>query len=428
MGGGRKTRFWLALAFGGAWLLHASGCLPSAAEGSDLGSAGKNGGGQPSPGTTASVCRQELAYCETRCGVSADCTNSSNQGGHECLFFPGDAMERTSASPTSMTGATEGERAASVPDAGAHNASDDDAGANGGHTLVSTKTGSCARACSTALCPDPRMVCSSKDAGRCRFGCDETRPYCDPGQACDFDSKLCKNLEGVCESTADCGWFDAQLKDKGTISCEDRRCRLHLNSPDFVELLHSRISSTEPEPLQVLAPLPGARIRPSELSSYSFQFEVPAKVIVVSVLTREIKSLEDGAAAARWIAYVDHSAALDGVTLADGGENYNGDWHRYERDAVPMLPVDTQLYLLVLGYDDEQLVAKSELVPFKVSEPIVQPRTPCNGSNGDFCGDSGLVCADGLCRTPCLSDLDCAGQDRPCSEPGLLGIKARLCF
>jgi hypothetical protein len=101
-----------------------------------------------------------------------------------------------------------------------------------------------------------------------------------------------------------------------------------------------------------------------------------------------------------------------------------------------MLPIDSQLYLLVLGYNEEQLVAKSELIPFKVSEPVIQPRTPCNVGDGVFCGDSGLVCADGLCRTPCLSDFDCADEHRQreagevpsCSEPGILGIKARLCF
>jgi hypothetical protein len=414
MGGDKKA---LGAGLWAAWLL-CVGCADAEA------SSGDDTWSGPAP---TSTCPKEKARCSDLCSRAEDCDHG--KGGHVC-WLPD---PQTMAAPVKrVTDSADVRRPANAQDASSASDStdageDSDAGPDEvRHMPVPQALGSCARACSTALCSDPQAVCSSHD-GFCRPGCDDIRPSCGAGQACDFVSKRCMDLDAHCVSVNDCAVFDRQLTQHGVVSCEDQRCRYRLNSLDSIQPLRSSIPNDDAHTLNVQAPLPGQRIKPVDVASFPFQFDVPAQVIVAAVLTRPIKSLEDGAAAAVWTAYLDQGAALRGVTLAAGGENRDGEWQRYADDATPVLPIDKQLYFFVLGYERGQLVAQSELVPFSVGEARIQPGAACIVP-GAFCPNSGLLCADDYCRTPCLSDDDCAAEGRSCSEPGMSHVAARLCL
>jgi len=131
--------------------------------------------------------------------------------------------------------------------------------------------------------------------------------------------------------------------------------------------------------------------------------------------------LDDASHAAIWTAYLEAKRALEGVTLADGGSMNDGVWS----PTTPEIPSDTQLYVFVVGYNQGDLVAQSDLVPFTVGMAWPKPGDACDGRAGDFCPGTSLLCASGSCRTPCVSDDDCIPTS--CDLPGLHGVAARLC-
>lgn len=248
--------------------------------------------------------------------------------------------------------------------------------------------------------------------------------------------RACFDLEGACKSANDCPVFDDRLVDskrgaraRGVVTCEEERCRYIANPPDLVIAVKTTVANETLRTVNVQAPLAGERIVPERLPTLTFQFDVPAQLLVATILTREIKSLEDGAAAAVWTAYLDHSEALAGVQLAQGGSLVDGVWKAYSGTE---LPLDRQLYFLVIGYDRGQHTATSELVPFSVGAARPNAGDACFRANGEFCSaDSALICAENVCRTPCVSDADCAaeGAGRSCNQPRFYsGVAARLCM
>lgn len=293
-----------------------------------------------------------------------------------------------------------------------------------------TATGFCERKCSRELCSKPDVMVCSSEQGYCILGCDKEWDHCSCAQVdfacaedqplfCDYPKRRCVALDTDCTTDFDCPSFDERLKHRGSLHCEAGRCRYTANDPDLQASRHVGIAQSA-ETLSVQRPASGERIHPDDLSGFTFQFEVPAQVVVASILTREIKNLDDGAKAAIWAAYLEAGQALDGVTVEEGGAMHEGVWS----PSAPDWPMDAQLYLYVLAYDQGQLVAQSELVPFTIGLPRPTPGSTCD-HEGDFCGETALLCAAGSCRVPCASDDDC--EVGSCDRPGRYGVLPRLC-
>ena len=382
------------------------------------------GAGSPAAGVCGSQCKP--------CLVRSDCDQGRSPGGYEC-FLPDMPNNRQVVQPAARadSDARLPSTHLSADDAGA----EDDAGIvqERLHRSAPKQTGVCSNVCDTDLCTDPGMVCSSP-TGFCHPGCDAKRPTCQANEFCDFslNKQRCFDLRGQCDSADDCPIFDARLLGgltvaRGVVSCEDHLCRYTPNPPDLNVPVHTALAlDTLPE-LRVDSPQPGHRILPSELPSFQFQFSAPVQAIVATILTREPKSLEDGASAAVWTAYLDGKQALNGVTLEQGGTMKNGAWQSYLGPLT--LPYETQLYFLVVGYSRGERVAQSKLVPFSIGARRPKAGDLCSGKDGEFCAkDSALLCMSYVCRTPCLSDADCASVGQgACFEPNWLNVKARVC-
>jgi hypothetical protein len=392
------------------------------------------GGPAATAGTTANqTCGSQCKQC----AFSSDCDQGRSRGGYACIF---PEMMNARQDVQSSTRSDGESRVGALPRS---SLSAEDAGADldGGPVVdpehrsspIHPSTGVCSTMCDSTLCTDPGMVCSSP-TGFCREGCDRARPNCQSGQACDFSPKKkhCFDLKGECQSAGDCPVFDARLVDalpvvRGVVTCEEQRCRYTPNSPDLTVPVQTSLALDALPELRVDSPQPGDRITPSELPSYKFQFLAPAQAIVASILIREPRSLEDGASAALWTAYLDGKQALDGVTLAQGGTMVNGEWRSYLGAALTV-PHEVQLYFLVIGYARGERVAQSKLVPFTVGGRRPRPGDVCLAKDGEFCAkDSALLCMENVCRTPCLSDADCAPEGQWCYEPNWLSIPARVC-
>jgi hypothetical protein len=300
----------------------------------------------------------------------------------------------------------------------------------------------CSLTCSTELCAKPggvaSMVCASPQ-GSCRRGCDETLRSCSCEQVegpctegtplyCDVPKRRCVPLNPSCSGDSDCPIYDARLVAKGPdglvrgeLRCNQGRCRYAAGDPKSKLPLRAPLLDARAAPLQVHSPSAGQRIVDSQLNSFSFQFDVPAQVTVVSIVTREIKSLDDASQAAIWAAYVDAEHALAGVKLSDGGAMHAGVWS----PSLPDIPADTRLFLFVLGYNHGKLVAQSDLIPFSYGARLAAPGDPCAQPSGELCAGTSLICVKGTCRAPCASDDDCSVG--ACDLPGRHSIAARLC-
>lgn len=344
--------------------------------------------------------------CREPCTVNAHCNTAL---GRACVPVMPNGVRALDA-PSMTTLRSLGE------DAGAESALDSDAG-----LVPAPASGYCSNVCISTACA-PGMVCSS--SGVCADGCDRLRPEnCAPSDFCNFEQSRCFPRDGRCESELDCPWFGHALEARGARSCIAGHCRFE---PAFGMTAAIKLAAPTPEDglpqIVVQQPSPGLRI--IDIDAFTFQFSVPADVMVASILLRnDLKNLTDASAAALWIAYLNQSQANLGVKLSDGGLVLNGEW----QPASPQIPRDQPLYFLVLGYDKGQLVARSELIPFMVGAPLPQSGDSCSRATGEFCAVSGaLVCVDGTCRTPCLSDNDCEVPLK-CLPPNVLGVAFRVC-
>lgn len=418
--GGRKAALRALLA--SAWLFALFGC-PGGDDDSEVDPVASAAG----KGAADATCRGKCKPCD----FDSDCDQGRGLGGYACMHPEKQNSQVTGQDTTPID---EGRRfpvsSSSAEDAGA----DQDAGPVTDPLRMAPKAqGVCSTECDSRLCIDPGKVCTAPN-GYCDEGCDDLRPNCPGDLVCDFSSrkKACFDLTGQCRTVSDCPVFDEQLVSpraypRGVVSCEAERCRytpttFGLNSPVQSTLVLDAL----PE-LQVNSPQPGARILPSEMSSFTFEFAVPAQVIVAAILTREPTSLDDGASAAVWTAYLDAKQARNGVTLADGGAMMNGKWQRHT-DGNAMLPLEVQLYFLAIAYDRGERIAQSKLVPFSVGARRPKEGDACSGKDGEFCAkDSALLCRENVCLRPCLSNDDCA-DGLLCSEPNWLGARAaRVC-
>lgn|GEM_PF-5335275 len=350
----------------------------------------------------SSSCQQPDVDCDRRCSTNTDC---DTELGRVCRFFgtrePGlvqqDAPTRTSAEP------------------------DPDTDAGPAHQPL---TGYCTSRCDTNDCP-AGMVCSS--SGACTDGCDRSRlDRCTQDEFCNFEQRKCFPRAGSCKTESDCPKFTKALMSRGTLSCISERCRFEptFGMSSALKLAGPTVNSSLP-PIIVQQPSIGQRI--TNMETFTFQFSVPASVMVVSILLEnDYKDLTDAADVALWTAYLDRPKARAGIRITDGGAVRNGEWFA----ETPLLPLDRPLYFLALGYDEGLLTAQSEAIPFMIGKPLPQPGDACPSvREGAFCSEgSALFCIEGKCRTPCFSDEDCFSDDTlRCLPLGVYEVSARVC-
>lgn len=275
----------------------------------------------------------------------------------------------------------------------------------------------CARTCDSRLCREPGHVCSSR-TGFCRPGCDETQTVCESSKVCDRTLKRCVSQDGECESEIDCGIFDGRLLERGRRECSMQRCRFIPGTKSNVDIIESSRSSA----LEVEQPAKDQRIEAAAVDGFVFRFATPGQTIIATILTRPHRSVRDAAKAAVWAAFVPSDEAADGIGLARGGRMRNGEWSEAQAELIP----DTRYYFLVLAMARGEVVAESDLIPFTIGQAYARAGDSCFEDDAFCASDEVLICAQGICRTPCLSDLDCEGLS--CGPPGWRGVRARLCL
>lgn len=340
--------------------------------------------------------------CDTNCWSNADC--DSHQG-RICVFAQPTEPNPSLDAPTQIERWTPGDDAGQELDAG---------------SLRPTSSGHCTAYCATTAC-EQGMVCSS--TGICREGCDYQRPECMDDQYCDFAASKCVPKDGSCKSDGDCPLFDADLATRGTRHCDEAgRCRFTPStgfgmSVDFLSTIEHDAGS-----IAVHQPSAGQRI--VDVRGFTFQFDVPAEVMVLAILLRPHRSLADAANVALWTAYVDGDQAMRGVSLSDGGAIIDGKWVQQ----LPDLPSDEPLFFLAVGYKAGVKVAESRPIPFMVGGELPKSGDACPDlADGSFCSElTALICVQQVCRTPCLSDDDCAAG-QTCDKPGFRSVAARVC-
>lgn len=275
-------------------------------------------------------------------------------------------------------------------------------GCSPGHRCVPYADASvCDPQCESDLCPE-NMECVGATCST--VACGRRVPCQTAGTFCELAVPRCVPLSGECAAATDCPTFPGAF----TVICEESFCR-------FKPLPVSPIKDAVETRVEVLRPRHGEVFTTPE--AFVVEWVPPADAAVIVMVLDGIPHYWGALQSfARWGAAVaaDVQRRSPQVRLADG-RAIDGKWT--EASWVPVL--DRRLYLLVAAYRSGELVAASELVPFRMGSPWAMPGDACDQATVPPCDSAvdALMCQTGYCERVCGSNADCQSLGRLCGLP-----------
>lgn len=272
-----------------------------------------------------------------------------------------------------------------------------DAGCLAGHACTEIVVPDvCDPICSDALCP-LGQACSFATGVCGNLTCASTG-CADANDFCDTSARVCYPLTGSCGDDDDCPDLGGAALAVGRLKCEGGFCRLH---PRPQPLLPFFVGKDE---LAVFQPTAGSVFVPSE--DIELRWAPQPTAVLLLIVERLPSSFSELLEDAVWGGAAQRD--VDRLRYSEGRTIINGEWSQ----SVMPLPQDTTLYLLVEAVMQDELVAVSAPVPFRIGSGWSDVGDLCGMDQSAACSnpakDPPLVCRDGRCVAACASHKDCA--------------------
>jgi hypothetical protein len=274
---------------------------------------------------------------------------------------------------------------------------------------------------SSHTCTDGLCACdAAKCTGLCmsnvcrRTSCSSANNRCGrPGyDLCDPIADECYPENGLCEEDDDCPTFGGVVTAYGPTRCGPRDTFCHALPPQS-----ERVVSFEDTQSLPIVPIPDHRFADS--TAVHFDWPRSQLTVIASVLAKRLPIFAPDVGDAIWAAFLGTGSA--GVSWSEGATPDGAVWRR-PPDPLP----ETPLYFVAVGYAGSQVVAISDLIPFRVTSEWPALGELCARDSECWTPQDVRACYEGRCVRPCLSHVDCANLgDGRCGPPMLNA--ARYC-